>query len=122
MDRGDTSSRFLPDDNRDADRIVVEIPSTSTSFSAERLPSPLDPMGEIYLRGRMFRGISGGRIPWWVLISSWVILGGFALAFFAVTILGGYSIFSFIVPFFIFFVLIKGTIAKISATKARRRR
>ena len=36
-------------------------------------------MGEIYLRGRAFRGLAGGRIRWWVLISGWIFFGGLAL-------------------------------------------
>ncbi|BAU63363.1 hypothetical protein STA3757_07270 [Stanieria sp. NIES-3757] len=33
-------------------------------------------MGEIQLRGRVFRDLAGGRMPWRVLISGWSLFGG----------------------------------------------
>lgn len=121
MDRDDNSSRFLADDNRESDRIMVEIPSTSTSFSVERLPSALDPIGEIYLRGKVFRGISKRRMPWCVLISSWIVFGGPAFTLLAIAMNENYVLLM-IIPFFIFFILVKGTIAKIHTTKEGRKR
>ncbi|MEG4810975.1 hypothetical protein QUA82_24680 [Microcoleus sp. F8-D3] len=79
MSKNDESKPFLPDDKLDTDRIVVEVPAEQKSPDRERIPSGYEPMGEIYLRGRAFRGLAGGRIRWWVLISGWIIFGGLAL-------------------------------------------
>src|ERR687894_768970 len=79
MSENDESKQFLPDDKLDTDRIVVEVPAEQKSPYQERIPSGYEPMGEIYLRGRAFRGLAGGRIPWWVLISGWIVFGGLAL-------------------------------------------
>ncbi len=35
-------------------------------------------MGEVELRGRVSQGMVSGRMPWWVLITGWVLAGGFA--------------------------------------------
>ncbi|MEG4446431.1 hypothetical protein QUB47_31740 [Microcoleus sp. AT9_B5] len=79
MSENDESKPFLPDDMLDTDRIVVEVPAEQKSPYQERIPSGYEPMGEIYLRGRAFRGLAGGRIRWWVLISGWILFGGLAL-------------------------------------------
>ncbi|MEG4508089.1 hypothetical protein QUA81_31255 [Microcoleus sp. F6_B4] len=79
MSKNDESKQFLPDDKLDTDRIVVEVPAEQKSPYQERIPSGYEPMGEIYLRGRAFRGLAGGRIRWWVLISGWILFGGLAL-------------------------------------------
>lgn len=71
--------QFLPDDEFESDRIVFEVPADPQPLYDEKVPNGYDPMGEIYLRGRASRGLAGGNAPWWVLISGWVLFGGFAL-------------------------------------------
>lgn len=114
---------YFSKDNSDEDKIFVEIPAEQRPVDYERLPSGFDPMGEIYLRGRAYRGISGGKTPWWVLISAWIIFGGiFCLCLSAAFLSPGLGI---IFPLFLsgIFVLIvlRGTLAKLSHRKHRRR-
>ncbi|MEO0935619.1 MAG: hypothetical protein AAFY21_18355, partial [Cyanobacteria bacterium J06641_2] len=71
----DEFQKFLPDEGLESPPIVYEVPPEVETPYQERIPSGYDPMSEIELRGRAFRGLSGGRIPWWVLITGWFIFG-----------------------------------------------
>jgi hypothetical protein len=75
MNDNDDFNRFLPDGKPDEDKLSVEILAEQQPVSHERLPSGFDPMGEIHLRGQAYRGLAGGRVPWWILISGWIIFG-----------------------------------------------
>jgi hypothetical protein len=124
MSENDESKQFLPDDKLDTDRIVVEVPAEQKSPYQERIPSGYEPMGEIYLRGRAFRGLAGGRIPWWVLISGWILFGGLAL----LTLITAIASASFgALPVLIILaipiiILGRGTTAKLSIEKHKSRR
>src|ERR687885_2636896 len=79
MSENDEPKQFFRHDKLDEDRLFVKIPAEQKSPHQERVPSGYDPMGEIYLRGRAYRSLSGGTIPWWVLISGWLVFGSPAL-------------------------------------------
>jgi len=114
---------FFDDDQMNNDELFIEVPPDQTPRYQERLPSGYDPMGEIYLRGRAFRSLSGGTIPWWVLLSGWFLFGGLALLILIDAILSQ-SLGSLIVlGFFSIFLLIlwRGTAAKLSSQKRRIR-
>jgi hypothetical protein len=112
------------EDQLDPDQIYIEIPTYSNSPYHEKVPSGYDPMGEIYLRGRAYRGLAGGRIPWWVLISGWVVFGGLAL----LVLISAIASASFeMLPALIIvciplLILLRGTLAKRSLKKQRHRR
>jgi hypothetical protein len=67
---------YLPDESP-PDKLSIDIPAEQP-ISVDRIPSGYDPMGEVELRGRVSQGMASGRIPWWVLITGWVLAGGFA--------------------------------------------
>jgi hypothetical protein len=82
------------------------------------------------LEGRAYRGLSGGRMPWWVIISAWIIFG---LPCLVITLIaatsGDLSLLAVLAfPAIILIVLWRGTQAKISnqreiaERKARRKR
>lgn len=123
MNDNEEDKQFFGNDNLGNDKIFIEIPAEQQPPYQERIPSGYDPMQEIYLRGRAFRSLSGGRIPWWVLISGWLIFGGLALLM-LITAIASQS-FALLLPlaFAIIPVLIlwRGTLAKLSTTKRRRR-
>jgi hypothetical protein len=75
----DEREPYLPHRKLDKDRLIVEIPLESKMPYPDRLPSGFDPMQSIGLEGGAFRGLARGRIPWWVLITGWMIFGGFGL-------------------------------------------
>ncbi|BAY86937.1 hypothetical protein NIES267_64480 [Calothrix parasitica NIES-267] len=77
----DEFQKFLPNEGLESPPIVYEVPSEVETPYQEKIPSGYDPMSEIELRGRAYRGLSGGRIPWWVLITGWFIFGFVAFAF-----------------------------------------
>jgi hypothetical protein len=119
----DNQDYFKRDRNTEPEKFVVEIPPEKPPAYHEKLPSGFDPMGEIYLRGRAYRGLAGGTQPWWVIISGWFIFGGIA-----VTIIGlGISSQSPELIILLFFALIpviilwRGTAAKLANRKYRRR-
>jgi hypothetical protein len=55
-------------------KLSIEIPP-DRPLPYDRIPSSFEPMGEIQLRGRIFQRFTSGQIPWWVLITGWVIFG-----------------------------------------------
>ncbi|MEM8777514.1 MAG: hypothetical protein AAGF26_01315 [Cyanobacteria bacterium P01_G01_bin.49] len=118
-----SSSSDDQNDQLKEDELFVEIPSEPKSPFDEKIPSGYDPMGEIYLRGRAFRGLAGGRIPWWILISGWIIFGGFALLIVmaAVTSNNFLGLIMLFIPAIILIILWRGTQAKLYRKKYRRK-
>lgn len=123
MNENNEPNQFFRNEKLEEDQIFVEVPTDQLSPYHERIPSGYDPMGEIYLRGRAFSSLSGGRIPWWVLISGWLIFGGSALLILIAAItsqsLTGLLPLAFaVIPVLI---LWRGTLSKLSSTQHRRR-
>ncbi|GAB4328918.1 MAG: hypothetical protein OHK0047_15470 [Leptolyngbyaceae cyanobacterium] len=115
MNDNNESKRFLPDENLDNDKLSIEIP-TEQPVHPERVASGFDPMGEIQLRGQAYRGLAGGRTPWWILISGWVIFGCIAavLLYAAIQSASLTIWILFIVMVIPLFILGRGTAAKLS--------
>lgn len=122
MSKNNEHQRFLPKDNSD-DPIIIEVPADPKPPYQERIPSGYDPMGEIYLRGRAYRGLARGRIPWWVLISGWIMFGSMFLMFLiSMVIAAAWGL----IPILIFIslpimILWRGTASKLAARKYKRR-
>jgi len=115
MNNNNDPNRFLPDENLDHDKLSIEIPAEQP-LTPEGIPRGYDPMSEIELRGQAYRGLSGGRIPWWILISGWVIFG-FIAAVLLHAALKSSSLtlwILFIIMVIILFILGRGTAAKLS--------
>jgi VIT1/CCC1 family predicted Fe2+/Mn2+ transporter len=105
------------------DKIRVEIPTERELTYQQRIPSGYDPMGEIYLRGRAMRNMSSGTIPWWVLISGWVLFGGSFLLLISTAIFSKSLalILYLIIPGIFVLIVLRGTLAKLQTRKRRRR-
>ncbi|MGF1499752.1 MAG: hypothetical protein ACFB8W_23440 [Elainellaceae cyanobacterium] len=116
--------QFFPDEQPNEDELVVELPASPPSPYQERIPSGYDPMGEIYLRGRAYQGLARGSIPWWVLISGWVVFGGTSLfVLFIVFTAGSLSSLPLLLfPAALIAILWRGTSAKLAVGKRSRRR
>jgi hypothetical protein len=106
---------FVQDSNFTRDKIKVEIPAPEEPTYQQRIPSGYDPMGEIYLRGRAMRSMSSGRIPWWVLISGWVLFGGLFLLLVstAITSISLALIPGLIISGISLLIVLRGTVAKL---------
>lgn len=76
MSKTDQSSPFLPEQSLDPDQLSVDRPIVSPSPEYDRIPSGYDPIGDIQLRGRAYRGLAGGSAPWWILFTGWFMFGG----------------------------------------------
>jgi hypothetical protein len=113
---------YFSNDKLDEDKIFVEIPSEQKPVYHERLTSGFDPMGEVYLEGRVYRGISGGRTPWWVLFTAWVIFGGmfFMLLSAAFASPGLVILLPLLIASLPVLITLRGTLAKLSNRKQRR--
>ena len=123
MSENDEPKQFFRHDKLDEDRLFVEVPAEQKSPHQERIPSGYDPMGEIYLRGRAYRSLSGGTIPWWVLITSWIIFG-LPVLLMLITAIASQSVSLLLLVAFAAIPLLipwRGTLAKLSSTKPRRR-
>ncbi len=118
----DNRNSYFDNLGLDKSKIVVEIPAEQPVFP-ERLPSGFDPMGEIYFRGRAYRGLSGGRIPWWVLISAWITFGGMFVLILGMTFTS--PGFGMLLPLFLtslsLIVTLRGRLAKLSQKKQKRK-
>lgn len=114
---------FGVESNFTSDKIRVEISTYEEPIHQQRIPSGYDPMGEIYLRGRAMRNMSSGTIPWWVLISGWVLFGGMFFLLLGIVIS---SISLELIPVLMIsgiplLIVLKGTVAKLSTKKRPRR-
>jgi|SRR5919202_4534122 hypothetical protein len=145
MNENDEAKQFFGNEELDEGKLFIEVPAEPKPHYQEKIPSGYDPMGEIYLRGRAYRGLSGGSAPWWVIISSWLIFGGLALVVLVavlpgilsalVDVFSAHSVIDGLQKTFIFLmsllplgfsallliVVWRGTFAKISSRKRRSR-
>ena len=145
MNENNEPKQFFRNEEIDEGQLFIEVPAEQNPRPQEKIPSGYDPMGEIYLRGRAYRSLSSGRIPWWVIISSWLFFGGSALIIIVVTFpdiisylkdvfspspkidrLKQFFMFLAFMPALCFsvlpfYILWRGTLAKISSTKRRSR-
>lgn len=119
----DNSRQFFGEQKLNEAQLFVEVPAEQKSPYQERIPSGYDPMGEIYLRGRTYSSLAGGRIRWWILISGWIVFGGIALLVLTVAIVSGS--FALLLPLALVtlhvWIVLRGTLAKLSSTQRRRR-
>jgi hypothetical protein len=124
MRNNDKHDPYLPPRKSDKDRFIVEIPLESKMPKPDRLPSGFDPIQSIGLEGRAFRGLAGGRIPWWVLITGWIIFGSFALLTLSLAITSG--VISSLLILFIngipIVILWRGTAAKFTVDRHKNKR
>jgi hypothetical protein len=80
MTEKDEFNQYLADESSkvDKDKLSIEVPADPTPLNSEMIPSGLDPMGRIEMRGQAYRGLAGGQTPWWILLSGWFVFGFFA--------------------------------------------
>ncbi|HEY9826752.1 MAG TPA: hypothetical protein V6D19_15020 [Stenomitos sp.] len=121
----DEQNPYLPHRESDKDRYIVEVPLEARMPKPERLPSGFEPIQSIGLEGQAFRGLAGGRVPWWILITGWVIFGGWAL--FAIGLVITSSAFLSGLPLLFIsgvpiLILWRGTAAKFKVARHRNRR
>ncbi|MBF2003822.1 MAG: hypothetical protein IGS50_22975 [Synechococcales cyanobacterium C42_A2020_086] len=115
----DQFESFFPPEK--PENLSVEIPAEPRPLPADRIPRGYDPMGEIQLRGRSYRGLASGQVPWWVLITGWVIFGGIAALLLHVAITSA-TLTSWIwvaIAALLLLVLGRGTVAKLSSQRRR---
>lgn len=72
--------QFLPEDNFDRDRLIVDVPTAPDSLYVDKIPAGYLPMEIVYSRGRSYRRFANGRAPWWVLIAGWILYGSLILS------------------------------------------
>uniref|UniRef100_A0A832M6T2 Uncharacterized protein n=1 Tax=Oscillatoriales cyanobacterium SpSt-402 TaxID=2282168 RepID=A0A832M6T2_9CYAN len=123
MSEKDELNRFLPDENLNNDKLSVEIPAEQHPVSPQKVPSGFDPMGEIQLRGQAYRGLAGGRAPWWILISGWFVFGSLVGVLIHIALTSpSLTIWIFVIIMAIpLLILWRGTTAKLSNKGSRER-
>jgi hypothetical protein len=122
MNERDEAPQFFEPDALDRDHLHIEIPPETPPPPLETIPNGYDPMGDIYLRGRAYRGLASGSGPWWVLIAGWLIFGGAALLILTIAIVAqAFELIGLLMIAVIPFVIVwRGTVAKRAAVKRRR--
>jgi hypothetical protein len=122
MNKQNESQSFFDDDDLNKDKLFVDIPDEQISPDYDRIPNGYDPMGEIYLRGRAFRSMAGGRIPWWVLISGWILFGSMNLFILLLVIVSQSfaPLILLVITLLPVIILWRGTFNKISSRKRRK--
>ncbi|RMF26422.1 MAG: hypothetical protein D6756_03760, partial [Cyanobacteria bacterium J083] len=63
------------DPSAPSDKLFVDVPPAPQQQYGDHLPSGIEPMETIAQRGRAYRRISHGNLPWWIIIASWLIIG-----------------------------------------------
>lgn len=58
------------------DRYTTEQPIEPQLHRPMMRSNPFDPIGNIETEGQAFRTLASGRVPRWVLWTSWVVFGG----------------------------------------------
>lgn len=76
------------------DKRNISVPPPNQYVDVERIPSGFTPMGEVEVEGRMYRGLSQGRMPWGIIVMSWVAIG------LPILVLCGYILYNSFAPFF----------------------
>lgn len=122
MTKKDEFNQYLPEDSSkvDQDQLSIEIPAEPPLHS-EVVPSGLDPMSRIEMRGQAYRGLAGGQPPWWILISGWFVFGFFAaVAAHAAIQNSSLALWILLVIAVIpLLILARGTIAKLATSRER---
>jgi hypothetical protein len=123
MTKRDDPKHFLPENRLDKGSPSNEISPDPRPVEYNKIPNPLDPMGQIETEGLMFRTLLTGRVAWWVLVIAWITFGGPALLLLYVGLtslsLGALPILVISVAFLI--ILCRSTVAKLSRRNYRRR-
>ncbi len=110
----------------------------SSNLSKEtftEIPSPLppridkaltgySPMEQIEIEGQVYRGLTSGQIPWWVILSGWVVFGLPCLGVVVVALTSGdlYLLLPFIPAFVVLWIVWRGTQAKRANDRAKAQR
>lgn len=117
-----SADSYFPDEAPDeAQKLYIEIPAEPPPFHPERISNGYDPMGEIRLRGQASRGLAAGSIPWWVLVSSWIMFAVSAL-WVLYLIASSQSLGSLVLIIFLLIPLLilwRGTTAKLARRQRR---
>lgn len=120
---------FDSDQSKTWRNLYVNIPPELPNPYPDILPSGFEPMEAIKLRGRTYSNLAAGRIPWWIIITSWIVegipsllfliwvligilvafAGSFIIDFFFIVLSQGFAI---LIPAIVIFILLKGTMAK----------
>ena len=90
----------------------------------EKHPSGYSPMERIELQGQAYRGLASGQMPWWVIVSGWVIFGLPCLMMTVVAVTSGepFVLIASAMPLIVLWIMWRGTRAKLTQQKARHQR
>ena len=123
MSDHDDYQQFLPNEELENEKIVVDVPVTTGFPEQERIPSGYEPMEVIQLQGITYRRLAGGSIPWWVLISGWIFYGVPILVglFIAIAADGLLAPLILLAGAIRLIILWRGTAAKLSLKKRKQR-
>ncbi len=114
---------YLGGNSSTASPLFVEIPPPLPPV-IEKTPTGFSPMERIELEGQAYRGLASGHIPWWVMISGWVIFGlPCVAALIMAVVMGELGILGVVAPFIvIFWIMWRGTQAKLAYDKEQAQR
>lgn len=125
MSKNDEFKKFLPDEKFKREQFIYEVPSEAEPPLQEIIPSGYEPMQNIQLEGKAYRGLAAGKTRWWVLMTGWMVFGGVAFAVLIpiVSLILESSVMSIMLIPILFFafvpliILWRGTNAKLSIKK-----
>ncbi|BAZ10846.1 hypothetical protein NIES4071_26700 [Calothrix sp. NIES-4071] len=122
MSNNNDNQDFFSDYNKPEDKLLVDIPASRKPTEVEQTHKAYDPVGEMYAQGRAMRGMSSTGMSWSVLLTSWVFLGGLFLWLLSVAIFSSPAALpSLLIVTMPLLIVIRGTFAKLSNKKRRRR-
>lgn len=95
--------------------LVVEVSTTPMYMELERIPSGFNPVGKIYVEGRLFRNLASGDAHWWLMIAAWGTVGTNVIVSVLAMLLAGESmaLLPLIITIIPLMPLVRGTTTKL---------
>ncbi len=101
--------------DRGQKEVFIEVSSTPYYPYPKKIPSPSEPMGQIYTERLALSSLSDGNIKWWILIYGWLfyIIIFFISVSIALSIKSHWAIILIVIPSIPLVSMWKGTAKKL---------
>lgn len=74
MNNNNEPNEYFSSKKPEDKELFIEVPVEPRYLYPRKISFGIEPMENIDLEGQVYRSIARGRTPWWVLITSWLLL------------------------------------------------
>jgi hypothetical protein len=93
MAKNSEFDQYFMEDTHPSTPVSANIEAAPLDPYPQKIPNPLDPMGQIGVEGIAYRSLAGGGMPWWILGIGWIFFGSMAffwlMGVFSTIVVGG---------------------------------